>query len=429
LSTFVSILIALLALSIIIIVHETGHFLLAKACGIRVLEFGLFMGPKIFSREKNGTIYSIRAIPIGGFVAMEGEEENVQSPTSYSSAKPYKKLLVALAGPFFNIVFAFLVLTILFASTGYALDTNTVFEKGSPLYEQGLMDGDEIISINGQNVNDPSDITMILYPLKEEDDVIVKYKRDGKIYSVTVNPIQMGGTRILLDITTQSGTTLVATIDEDSNGYIAGLRANDEIIAINDESVSNINELSELVKKNGVGSIKVTVLRVGAEVTFIFDTIESYSTEYVDIGVYYYATEINFFQAVSHAITYSFTVVKTVILSIVWMITGIVKLSDMMGPVGIISTIGEQIKQPTFVLFIINLCNMMAFISINLGTMNLIPFPALDGSKVVIHVIEWIKGKPFNQNKMKYVTIAGFVILLLILVLTTFNDIMRLIKG
>jgi regulator of sigma E protease len=270
---------------------------------------------------------------------------------------------------------------------------------------------------------------MILYPLDVDDDVLVKYKRDGEIYSVTLKPVQMGGTRILLDITTQSGTTLVATIDEDSNGYISGLRANDEIIAINGENVSNINELSTLVTNNGVGSIKVTVLRDGVEMIFVFDTIESYSAEYLDIGIYYYATDINFFQAVKHAITYSFTVVKTVILSIVWMITGIVKLSDMMGPVGIISTIGEQIKQPTFVLFIINLCNMMAFISINLGTMNLIPFPALDGSKVVIHIVEWIKGKPFNQNKMKYVTIAGFVILLLILVFTTFNDIMRLIKG
>ena len=122
------------------------------------------------------------------------------------------------------------------------------------------------------------------------------------------------------------------------------------------------------------------------------------------------------------------SVVKTVIISIVWLITGTVKVSEMMGPVGIISTIGEQIKQPTFVLFLLNLVNMMAFISINLGVMNLIPFPALDGSKIVIHSIEWIMGKPFNQDKMKYVTIAGFLLLLLLLVFTTFNDIVRLIR-
>jgi regulator of sigma E protease len=114
--------------------------------------------------------------------------------------------------------------------------------------------------------------------------------------------------------------------------------------------------------------------------------------------------------------------------SIVWLITGIVSISEMMGPVGIITTIGEQIKQPTFILFMLNLVNMMAFISINLGVMNLIPFPALDGSKIVIHSIEWIIGKPFNQNKMKYITIAGFVLLILLLVFTTFNDIVRLLK-
>ena len=146
------------------------------------------------------------------------------------------------------------------------------------------------------------------------------------------------------------------------------------------------------------------------------------------MGIYYYSTDINIFQAIKHAVLYSFSVVKTVIVSIVWLITGIVSISEMMGPVGIISTIGEQIKQPTFILFVLNLVNMMAFISINLGVMNLIPFPALDGSKIVIHSIEWIIGKPFNQNKMKYFTIAGFVLLILLLVFTTFNDIVRLIK-
>ena len=103
-------------------------------------------------------------------------------------------------------------------------------------------------------------------------------------------------------------------------------------------------------------------------------------------------------------------------------------MSEMMGPIGIISTMGEQIKQPTFVLFILNLVNMMAFISINLGIMNLIPFPALDGSKIVIHSVEWIMGKPFNQDKMKYVTLAGFILLILLLVFVTFNDIVRLVK-
>jgi len=427
-STFASILIALLALSIIIIVHETGHFIAAKASGIKVLEFGLFMGPKLFSKTIKGTVYSIRAIPIGGFVAMEGEEENVISPTSYSSAKPYKKILVSFAGPFFNIIFAFLILAILFSFTGYALDTNTIIDMNGPLYEAGLRDRDKIISIDNKRVNDPSDITMILYPIKEVTPVNVVYESYGIKQTVSVLPIKQGGKRVMLNISTQNSNTIVADIDKDSNGYIAGLRVNDMITHINDNPVSTPKQLSERVTKNGVGSIKVTVLRENEQLTFVFDTIESESMEYLDLGVYYYSTDINFLQAVKHAVLYSFSVVKTVIVSIAWLITGIVSISEMMGPVGIISTIGEQIKQPTFVLFIINLVNMMAFISINLGVMNLIPFPALDGSKIIIHSIEWIKGKPFNQDKMKYVTIAGFVLLILLLVITTFNDIFRLIK-
>lgn len=427
-STFVSILIALLALSIIIIVHETGHFLAAKASGIKVLEFGLFMGPKIFSKTIKGTVYSIRAIPIGGFVAMEGEDENVISTTSYSSAKPYKKILVSITGPFFNIIFAFLILAILFSFTGYALDTNTIIEPDGPLYTAGLVDGDRIISVDNKRVKDPSDITMILYPIKEIEPITVVYERDGIKKTVSVLPVKLGGKRIMLDISTQSSNTVVADIDEVSNGYKAGLRINDKITHINGNMVNSLKELSEQVTLNGLGPIKVRVLRGTEELSFVFETIESESMEYLDLGIYYYSTDINIFQAVKHAVLYSFSVVKTVIVSIVWLITGIVSLSEMMGPVGIISTIGEQIKQPTFVLFILNLVNMMAFISINLGVMNLIPFPALDGSKIVIHSIEWIIGKPFNQDKMKYVTIAGFVLLVLLLVFTTFNDIVRIIK-
>ena len=427
-STFVSILIALLALSIIIIVHETGHFLAAKASGIKVLEFGLFMGPKIFSKTIKGTVYSIRAIPIGGFVAMEGEDENVISTTSYSSAKPYKKILVSITGPFFNIIFAFLILAILFSFTGYALDTNTIIEPDGPLYTAGLVDGDRIIYVDNKRVKDPSDITMILYPIKEIEPITVVYERDGIKKTVSVLPVKLGGKRIMLDISTQSSNTVVADIDEVSNGYKAGLRINDKITHINGNMVNSLKELSEQVTLNGLGPIEVRVLRGTEELSFVFETIESESMEYLDLGIYYYSTDINIFQAVKHAVLYSFSVVKTVIVSIVWLITGIVSLSEMMGPVGIISTIGEQIKQPTFVLFILNLVNMMAFISINLGVMNLIPFPALDGSKIVIHSIEWIIGKPFNQDKMKYVTIAGFVLLVLLLVFTTFNDIVRIIK-
>lgn len=427
-STLVSILIALLALSIIIIVHETGHFLIAKACGIKVLEFGLFMGPKIVSKTINGTIYSIRAIPIGGFVAMEGEEENVNSPTSYSNAKPYKKILVSLSGPVFNIVFAILILTVMFSFSGYALDTNTMIEESGPLYQVGLRDNDKIVSIDNKRVNDPSDITMILYPLQENEAVDVVYERDGVKNKVTVIPSIQGGKRVMLNITTQSGSTLVADLNEDSNGYKAGLRTNDKITYINNKPINNINELSKYVTENGVGPIEIEVLRGSQQLTFVFDTIETETLEYLDLGIYYYSSDINVFQAIKHATLYSVSVVKTVIVSIVWLITGIVKISEMMGPVGIISTMGQQIKQPTFVLFMLNLVNMMAFISINLGVMNLIPFPALDGSKVVIHSIEWIAGKPFNQDKMKYVTLAGFLLLLLLLVFTTFNDIVRIFK-
>lgn len=426
--TFLSIVVALLALSIIIIVHETGHFIAAKLSGIRVMEFGLFMGPKIISKTYKGTTYSLRSIPIGGFVALEGEEEDIESETSYFSAKPYKKILVSLAGPVFNMIFAILILSILFSFSGYALSTNTLIDENGPLYEAGLRDGDKIISVDGKRILDPSEISLALYPLKKAETLSVVYSRDNVKNEIQVIPQLKGGKRIMLNINTQSDSTIVTDLDKSSNGYLAGLRINDKITHINDVEIKNVNELSALVTKNGLGSIKVTVLRDSQVIDLEFETIESESPEYYDLGIYYYGSDINVFQAIKHAVLYSISVVKTVLISIVWLVLGIVKLSDMMGPVGIVSTIGSQIRQPTFILFLLNLVNMMAFISINLGVMNLIPFPALDGSKIVIHSIEWIIGRPINQNKLKIITAVGFGLLLVLLFFTTFNDIVRLFK-
>ena len=150
-----NIVVAILALSLIIIVHELGHFIAAKAVGIKVLEFALFMGPRLVSFKRKGTIYSIRAIPIGGFVAMEGEEKDVDSETSYSRMPAWKKIVAVGAGPAANFIFALLVLFILFLSSGYALDGNTVIDEGTVAYEAGIRSGDRIVSLDGRRVYDP----------------------------------------------------------------------------------------------------------------------------------------------------------------------------------------------------------------------------------------------------------------------------------
>ena len=420
-----NILIAVLALSIIIMIHELGHYIAAKAVGIKVIEFAIFMGPKLFSFEKNGTIYSIRAIPIGGFVSMEGEEKEVDSDTSYSGMPSWKKIIAVSAGPAANFIFALLVLFILFLSSGYALDDSTVLSKNGPAFEAGMRDGDKLISLDGRRVYDPLDLTVLLYT-NDDNPIEMVYKSDGNKITTTVTPEMSGGTRYKINFFPKDDSNIIEEISQDSNGYTAGLRVGDVIQKVNGIDVTNREEIDNVMKSSGGGSITLDVLRNGTEMSFTFESVMIEDPEYYDIGIYYSGAPTNPWTALKHSVKFSISTLRAVLMSIGWVITGAVKFSEMMGPVGIVTTIGATIQQDTFRLFIINLANMMAFISLNLGLMNLIPFPALDGSKIIIHTIEAIRRKPFPMEKTAWITIAGFILLMALLLFATFNDIVRL---
>lgn len=425
-----NILVAVLALSIIIMIHETGHYIAAKAVGIKVLEFSVFMGPKLFSFEKNGTVYSIRAIPIGGFVSMEGEEKEVDSDTSYSGMPAWKKIIAVSAGPVANFIFALLVLFILFLSSGYALDNNTVINEESPAYSAGIRDGDKIISIDGRRVYDPLDFTVLLYT-NEGENVEVKYESDGEIKTVWAAPVAVGGDRYMINFIPQGDSTVIGEISEDSNGYKAGLRPGDKIVAVQGIPVFNRDDIDEVMShRNDDGAITITTENSPGDFKdYSVRPVMQEIPEYRDLGIYYKGTKTNLWTALKHSVKFSISTLRAVLMSITWLVTGAVKFSEMMGPVGIVTTIGATIKQDNFRMFIINLANMMAFISLNLGLMNLLPFPALDGSKIVIHTIEGIRRKPFPMEKTAWITIAGFVLLMALLLFATFNDIVRLFGG
>ncbi|MFO7636369.1 MAG: RIP metalloprotease RseP [Clostridia bacterium] len=423
-----TILVALLALSIIILVHETGHYLAARAMGIKVNEFAIFMGPKLFSWKRNGTRFSVRAIPIGGFVSMEGEDEDIASGTSFSSKPAYKKIITILAGPLSNLLFALFILFFLFLFSGYALDRNTVMVENRPAYQQGLRDGDVIRRINGKKVYDPLDMTVLMYGFQGEQ-ALVEYVRDGVVYEALLTPEKEGGTQYLINFTTRDDTNVVHSIPDDSNAYKAGLRPGDAILMINGIETSNRYDIREVMNANQEKDAMLTVARGDDILDLSVTPVVSRTPEYFDLGIYYHTTPVNVFQAFRHGVRFSVATIRSIYFSIIWLISGKATLSDMMGPVGIVSIIGASVRQPTFWLFLSTLLSMMAFISLNLGIINLIPFPALDGSKVIIHAIEGIRGKPFPVEKTAIVSLVGFGLLILLLILTTYNDIVRLFGG
>jgi len=414
-----SIVIAIIALSIIVIIHELGHFFAAKSVGIHVKEFSIFMGPKLLSKEKNGTIYSLRAIPIGGFVNLEGEEEDIDAIDSFS------KIWVILAGPLANIVFALVVLFLLFLFTGYSTDQNTIMVPNMPAYEAGLKDGDEIISLNDKKVFDPLDLTVLIYSYDGQK-VNVKYKRDNQIYEKDIEPFADGGDSYLINFQAQGDTLNVASISEDSDAYIKGLRVGDTIIAINGQEIETRQQLKVIMDDNKQEDVKVTYIREGVKNNIIVTPYVSTQPIYYNLGIYYSYSKVNVFEALKHSVNFSIATIRSIYYSVLWLITGVVSLKEVMGPVGIVTTIGNAVNQETFKLIVMNLLNMMAFISLNLGLMNLLPIPALDGSKIIIYGIEGIRGKKFSTKKTAIVSFVGLVCLMALLVVITFNDVVRI---
>ena len=180
---------AIIALSFLILIHELGHFVVARWADIKVLEFSIFMGPKLFSWGKGETKYSIRAIPMGGFVRMEGEEEDSDDERAFNKKPAWKRALVVAAGATMNIVIAIIIMTVISFSLGYNTNTISMMSEDSALKEAGLMVGDKIVSYDKKHVFYPSDLSLFLY-VSEGEPVEVSYRREGVkgVQQTTVNP-------------------------------------------------------------------------------------------------------------------------------------------------------------------------------------------------------------------------------------------------
>ncbi len=237
----------------------------------------------------------------------------------------------------------------------------------------------------------------------------------------------MGGVSHRVNFVPEGESNVVGSLDEDSNGYEAGLREGDRIVEINKNPVGDRYDIDRYMQSFEGGTLNIVAERDSKEINLAFEAEKIEEPDYYDMGIYYTGSPTNPWTALKHSVKFSISTIRSVLMSLAWLITGAVKFSEMMGPVGIVSTMGETIKQDTFRMFIINLANMMAFISLNLGLINLIPFPALDGSRIVIHTIEGIRKKPFPMEKTAWLTIAGFVLLIALLIFATFNDVIRLI--
>ncbi|HHY65288.1 MAG TPA: RIP metalloprotease RseP [Clostridiaceae bacterium] len=426
------IIVALIALSILILVHELGHYLAAKAVGIKVLEFALFMGPKLFSFKKGETEYSLRLIPMGGFCKMEGEGESSDDSRAFSNQPVWKRFIVIAAGPFLNILLAFVLASIVLSVSGFFTNRITEFTNDSPVKTAGAEIGDRLISYGGRRILDPaSDIDIFMYAEDGSPKELVYFDvSENKKVTKHIAPAKTE-TRFRLGFTAaeENGviTNIIAIVEPDSPLNKAGIKRGDKIIKLDDTYVSNRDDIVKYLNEtrtDKTAPVSITVERNGKELTF--ENIVPFADYQYTLGINLEYKKGNIFEVIGASVKYCMSNIRNVLISLKWLFTGVVSANELSGPVGIIGTVGTVVEtQKTVKDVLLNLAYISSFISINLGVMNLIPFPALDGSILLILIIEKIRGKPIQQEKIGIISFIGFILLIGVLIFTLFNDIPR----
>lgn len=322
-------------LGFLVFIHEGGHFLAAKAFKIKVNEFCIGFGPKIFSKKGKETVYSLRAIPFGGFVSMLGEDERSSEKGSFSEAKVLPRIAIVAAGGIVNIIFALVTFFILIAITGN--NVSTTIGEILPEYQINLQEievGDTILEINGKKVRLKSDIDKIMKKISSNEEISLLIERDGNERNVKVVPTEY-----------QEGT------------YILGIK-----VILKEKSLTN--------------------------------------------NIYYAFWEtIDFTLSIGDGLKQLFT--------------GKVQVEQMMGPIGISEMVVETNG-------IYNFVYLLSLVSLSLGVTNLLPIPALDGGRILLLIIEGIRGKALKQEIELGIQSAGFTLLILFSLYVSYNDILRI---
>lgn len=427
------IVVALIALSVLIIIHELGHFFAAKAVGIKVLEFSLFMGPKLFSITKGETTYSLRLIPMGGYVRMEGEEESSDDARAFSNQSVGKRALVIAAGPVLNILAAFIFAVIFLSNTGFYTNTITEFYEGSVIQKAGAEIGDRLISYDGKRLYEPaSDLNLFMYGEDGTEKELIYFDvSENKKVTKTILPGRTA-TRFRLGFTAQiagnQGTNVIEDIETDSPLRAAGIKRGDRIIKLDDTVISSTPDIQNylnVTRQDKTAPLTVTVERNGEEL--VFENIAPFSDYQYTLAVNLEHKKGNILEVAGASVKYCVATARNVLMTLKWLINGTISFKEVSGPVGIIGAVGSVVEtQQPVGQILLNLLYISSFISINLGIMNLIPFPALDGSMLVILLIEKIRGRPIAQEKVGMISFVGFILLIGLLIVTSFNDILRL---
>ena len=327
---------AIIIFCLLIFVHELGHFIVAKACGVKVNEFAIGMGPAIFKKQKGETLYAVRLFPIGGFCAMEGEDEESEDDRAFNNKPAWQRALVLTAGSFMNLLTAVVLMIVIAFVVGQATTTVNEVLDDSPAYRAGMMSGDRIVEVDGTAVDEWNDvITYIGESSRDTADIVVE--RDG------------------------AQQTLTAALEYDK------------------ESGRNKIGITPEMKHSVAGSVGSGMKNTWNMTVMMYKVIKQ-------------------------------------------LFTGDVSVSELSGPVGIVYAVNQSAKAG--VIYVVYLASLL---SLNLAIMNMLPFPALDGGRLLFLLIRKITGKRITDAIEGKIHFIGIILLMVLMVYVTWNDIVKFI--
>lgn len=403
----------LVILGVVATIHEIGHFLFAKLFKMKVKEFGIGFGKPIFKKIYKDTQYSLRWIPLGGFVSIDGEDGVSENKDAFFKKAPWKRIVVLLAGATFNAILAVILFVIVNIQTPTYTTTVSKISEESVLYKAGIREGDNITKVNGTKTR----IYQNLALYKKTDKVpVIEYIRDGKIHTTNVEGAISDIGLIGVYFRENKEGIVTSEIDIVEGGSAAqksGLRSGDIIKEIDGVKTSLSGEVIRVTQANSGKEINIVVDRAGK---ILEKKIKPNPLKIVNVSDFM-PQEVK--TNVGLALSKSENMVVQIAGSYVDLFKGKVKVTQLSGIIGI----GEVVSKTTGVL---DFVNMMAIISLAIGLANVMPFPPLDGGKIVLVLVEIVTRKKVNEKVEIVLSYIGISLLLLLTLFVTYNDIVRI---
>ncbi len=450
-----TILYGILGLGIIVFIHELGHFIAARRCGVEVETFSIGMGPVLLHKKVGKTDYRLSLIPLGGYCGMKGEkmfqealekklDEIPREKDSFYGVSPLRRIIIAFSGPAFNFIFAIIAFTII-AMIGYnyyttpskiILATDVYSDVTSPAALAGLETGDVITQINNTKILYFSDISEVVSTSPREN-LSFTVNRQGEQVTLQLTPE--------LDTNTGAGrigvvnwvNPVVGTIQSSSSAEQAGLRSGDTITSVEGYEVYNTFDFNKIIQNRDIVSIEY--IRDGQKyfTELVIPKTESNTIDFTSLGIVWFVQSVrtetySFFPALVHGFQESIDLLSLTVKSLSLLFRGVDITKAVSGPIGVTVMLGETTKESFnqgFLVGIVSVLNFLSLISISLFLMNLLPIPILDGGLILFSIIELVRGKAVKPAVLYKVQFIGLGFILFLFVIGFIGDINRLLTG